>query len=129
MGRSYPRVLGLTCDVRRIPIRSPRATRLNEGCQGCEHRGRHSLAKNIGNEWAKDADTFNEALYRQSIAQAIVFKNTEKLVSEQPWYQGGGIRSRVVPYAIAKLAHDASIRGRFDDLHAEGLQDGRDLLS
>jgi hypothetical protein len=74
------------------------------------------FAKTIGAEWAKDSDAFNEAFYRQAIAQAIIFKETEKLVSEQPWYQGGGIRSRVVPYAIAKLVHDTSQRGRFVDL-------------
>jgi hypothetical protein len=74
------------------------------------------FAKNIGNEWAKEPDAFNEAFYRQSIAQAIAFRETEKLVSEQPWYQGGGIRSRVVPYAIAKLAHDTSGHARFIDL-------------
>jgi hypothetical protein len=76
------------------------------------------FAKNIGTEWAKEADAFNEAFYRHSIGQAIVFREAEKLVSEQPWYQGGGIRSRVVPYAIAKLAHDASFRGRFVDFEA-----------
>lgn len=73
------------------------------------------FAKAIGGEWSKESDVFNEAFYRQSIAQAIVFKHTEKLVSSQPWYQGGGIRSRVVPYAIAKLAYDAAERGRFVD--------------
>ena len=44
-----------------------------------------------------------------------MFDTTEALVSEQSWYQGGGIRSRVVPYAIAKLAHDAKLKGRYVD--------------
>jgi hypothetical protein len=74
------------------------------------------FAKRIGSEWAKESDAFNEAFFRQSIAKAIVFRATEKLVSEQPWYRGGGIRSRVVPYAISKLTHDALERGRFVDL-------------
>lgn len=86
------------------------------------------FAKVIGAEWAKDSNGFSEAFYRQSIAQAIVFHDTEKLVTEQPWYQGGGIRSRVVPYAIAKLAYDAAERGRFVDLEAvwrlQSLPDG-----
>jgi hypothetical protein len=85
------------------------------------------FAKAIGSQWTKESDGFNEAFYRQSIAQAIVFKETESLVSEQPWYQGGGIRSRVVPYAIAKLAHDAADRGRFVDFEevwrSQGLSD------
>lgn len=41
--------------------------------------------------------------------------------------QGGGIRSRVVPYAIAKRTHDATERGRFVDLEgvwrAQALRD------
>lgn len=76
------------------------------------------FARSIGAEWAADPDAFNEAFYRQAIAQVIVFRGTERLVSEQPWYQGGGIRSRVVPYAIAKLAYDAAARERFVDLEA-----------
>lgn len=65
------------------------------------------FAKDIGREWMKQSDAFNEIFYRHAIAKAIAFLDTEKLVSKQPWYKGGGIRSRVVPYAIAKLAHDA----------------------
>ena len=47
-----------------------------------------------------------------------MFRETESLVSAQSWYQGGGLRSRVVPYAIAKLAHDAEKHGRFVDFEA-----------
>ncbi len=83
------------------------------------------FAKEIGRDWIKQSDSFNEAFYRHAIAKAIVFRETEKIVSEQPWYQGGGIRSRVVPYAIAKLAHDAEKLGRFVDFEriwrAQGL--------
>jgi hypothetical protein len=74
-----------------------------------------AFAKDVGEEWDRSPDTFNEAFYRQSIARAITFRETERIVSEQPWYQGGGIRSRVVPYAVAKLAHDAERMGRYVD--------------
>lgn len=76
------------------------------------------FAFDIGREWTKEPDTFNETYYRHAIAKAIVFRETESLVSNQPWYQGGGLRSRVVPYAIAKLAHDAEKHGRFVDFEA-----------
>jgi hypothetical protein len=65
------------------------------------------FAREIGREWSSNSDAFNEAFYRHGIAMAIAFRETERLVSGQEWYQGGGIRSRVVPYAIAKLAYDA----------------------
>jgi len=73
------------------------------------------FARDIGSEWSASPDRFSEAFYRQSVAQAIVFRETERLVSDQAWYQGGGVRSRVVPYALAKLAYDASKHGRFVD--------------
>lgn len=69
-----------------------------------------AFAGAIGREWTKQADDFNEEFYRQSIAKGIVFKATEALVTEQPWYQGG-YRANVVAYAIAKLAHDVEARG------------------
>lgn len=64
------------------------------------------FAKIIGDEWAKHSDAFNELFYRHSIAKAIVFRAVEKLVTEQPWYEGG-YRANIVAYSIAKMAHDA----------------------
>ena len=65
----------------------------------------------IGGEWTKNPNGFNEAYYREAIAKAIMFKAVEKIVTEQPWYQGG-YRANVVAYAIAKLAHDLEQRDR-----------------
>jgi hypothetical protein len=76
------------------------------------------FAFDIGREWTKQPDAFNETYYRHAIAKAIVFRETEALVSVQSWYQGGGLRSRVVPYAIAKLANDAEKHGRYVDFEA-----------
>jgi len=64
------------------------------------------FARIIGDEWAKHSDAFNELFYRHSIAKAIVFRAVEKLVTEQPWYEGG-YRANIVAYSIAKVAHDA----------------------
>ena len=63
------------------------------------------FAQFIGSEWKKHSDDFNEMFYRELVVKAIVFKSVERLVTEQPWYQGG-YRANVVAYAIAKLAHD-----------------------
>lgn len=73
------------------------------------------FARRIGMEWDKHEPAFNESFFKQSVAQAIAYRETEKLVSDQSWYQGGGVRSRVVPYALAKLAHDAKQHDRFID--------------
>ena len=73
-----------------------------------------SFARRIGQEWSKAPDSFNEGWYREAVAKAIVFKATERLVSDQPWYQGG-YRANIVAYAIAKTAHDVIERGRVVD--------------
>lgn len=95
------------------------------------------FAEVISSAWEKAPDSFGEAFYFESIAKAIVFQATEHLVSEQPWYSGGGIRSRVVPYAIAKITHDMRLKGRFIDFKSiwetqaipDGLQESLTLSS
>ena len=73
-----------------------------------------SFAVTIGKEWDRQPDAFNEAYFHEAIAKAIVFRETEDLVSKQPWYQGG-YRANIVAYAIAKLAHDVSALGKSVD--------------
>ena len=64
-----------------------------------------NFALAIGKAWTKNPDQFNKRYYTDAIAKAIVFRETEKLVTEQAWYEGG-YRANVVAYAIAKIAHD-----------------------
>lgn len=59
-------------------------------------------AKRIGQEWEKSSEHFNEFYYKRAISRAILFKKTEKLVSAQPWYNGG-YRANVVAYTLAML--------------------------
>ena len=61
----------------------------------------------VGKEWEKGSNIFNEMYFRETVAKALVFKSVERIVTEQPWYQGG-YRANVVAFAIAKLAHDLS---------------------
>ena len=64
-----------------------------------------AFARRVGQAWKRSPDDFNEAWYREATAKAIVFRATERLVSAQPWYQGG-YRANIVAYTIAKVAHD-----------------------
>ena len=75
-----------------------------------------AFARRIGPRWKTAPDDFNEAWYREAVAKAIVFKATERLVTDQPWYQGG-YRANIVAYAIAKTAHDVRERGQAVDFH------------
>ena len=60
-------------------------------------------ASRIGKEWVKSQDSFNEFYFRRAMARALIFRKTEKLVSEQSWYRGG-YRANIVAYALAALA-------------------------
>ena len=83
-----------------------------------------AFARRIGQKWKAAPDGFNEAWYREAVAKAIVFKAAERLVTDQPWYQGG-YRANIVAYAIAKMAHDAREKDRavnFQDIwHRQAL--------
>ena len=76
-----------------------------------------AFAQRIGQAWKKSPDDFNEAWYRAAIAKAIIFKSTERIVSAQPWYQGG-YRANIVAYTIAKIAHDVADLKRAVDFEA-----------
>lgn len=73
------------------------------------------FADRVGKEWDRHPDVFNEMYYRHAIAKAIIFRETEKLVTAQAWYQGG-YRANIVAYAIAKLAFDMECDGHSFDL-------------
>jgi AIPR protein len=59
-------------------------------------------AERISEEWKMDSDQFGDDYYRRAIARAIIFKRTEKIISEQPWY-AGGYRANIVAYTIALI--------------------------
>ncbi len=67
-------------------------------------------AKRIGKEWDKHPDSFNEFYFRRAIARAILFRKTEKLVSAQPWYNGG-YRANIVAYTLALLGFYCEKKG------------------
>ena len=73
-----------------------------------------AFAGRVGQRWKAASDDFNEGWYRESVGKAIVFKATERIVTDQPWY-AGGYRANIVAYAIAKMAHDAREAGRAVD--------------
>ena len=54
-------------------------------------------------EWAKNADQFNDLFFKEAMARSCLFRATEKLVSDEPWYPGG-YRANIVAYTVARLA-------------------------
>ncbi|MDA3936158.1 MAG: AIPR family protein, partial [Actinomycetota bacterium] len=72
------------------------------------------FAKITGTEWEKSETGVNEDYYKRLVAKAIVFRETERIVSSQEWYEGG-YRANIVAYAIAKLGSDVESLGKHLD--------------
>lgn len=76
-----------------------------------------AFAQRIGQSWRKAPNDFNETWYRETIAKAIVFKSTERIVTSQPWYQGG-YRANIVAYTIARISESICERNKVLDFEA-----------
>ena len=76
-----------------------------------------AFARRIGVAWKKSKNDFNEEWYREAIAKAIVFRATERIVSAQPWYQGG-FRANIVAYTITRISHHVGTSKRSMDFQA-----------
>jgi hypothetical protein len=74
-------------------------------CKGAQ-KNFSEFAQGVSRKWTDNSVAeINDVFFRECVAKAIVFKETERLVSERPWYQGG-YRAQIVAHAIAKLAWD-----------------------
>lgn len=62
--------------------------------------GRYAVR--IGKEWEKSSEGFNELYFQRTVARGILFRATEHLVKDQPWYNGG-YRANIVAYTLAML--------------------------
>lgn len=66
-------------------------------------------AARIGSEWEKSSDGFNEFYFKRAIARGLIFRATERIVSAQPWYNGG-YRANIVAYTLAMLGETSKRR-------------------
>jgi len=73
--------------------------------KGAQYNMRY-FAEIIDKEWEKSNEQFNDVYYKNVISLAILFKETEKLVSEQDWYKAiKSYRANIVTYAISVLSY------------------------
>lgn len=88
------------------------------------------FAKRLEKDWDKSSEDFNEDYFKRIAAMAMIFRETEKIVSAQPWYTGGGTRAKIVPFAIFLLSEGARLRGgAIDLLRVWNLQSLPDVLA
>jgi hypothetical protein len=81
-------------------------------------------AEHIGKEWEKGADAFNEYHFKRTVARAILFRTTERIVSGQSWYSGG-YRANIVAYTLALLAETSRRQNRHVDFL--GIWDAQEI--
>jgi hypothetical protein len=67
--------------------------------------------------WAKDPSSINASYFKNIIAKAIIFKETEKLVSSLDWYKEiKAYRANIVAYTVSILANYARNQNKEFDL-------------
>ena len=84
-------------------------------CKGAE-KSFTSFAERITKEWEEKKSLYSDDWFRAAVVRTILFRTTERLVSEAPWYEGG-YRAQIVAYAAARLAvlaREQSAGGRLD---------------
>jgi hypothetical protein len=77
--------------------------------KGLPHKVSNGAQKNfvffagwLAKRWTENDSAFDELYFRNLVAMAILFRHTERLVGDQPWYQGA-YRANIVTYALAVL--------------------------
>lgn len=71
-------------------------------------------AERIGRNWEISSDPFTENYFKKAVARAIIFRDTERIVSNQHWYNGG-YRANIVAYALALIGEITKNRGKSID--------------
>lgn len=63
-----------------------------------------NFATNISKKWEEDNTVFNKFYYQKLISLSILFKSTEKIVSNQDWYKEiKSYRANIVTYSLAVI--------------------------
>ena len=63
-------------------------------------------------DWDKSNLKYNETYYKDLIAKAILFKEIEKIISNEDWYiNNKGYRAQLVPYTFSKFVYEAKNEG------------------
>jgi hypothetical protein len=101
-------------------------------CKGAE-KSFVEFAARIAKEWADENKRLQyvDDWFRAAVVRQILFKTTERLVSQASWYDGY-FRSQIVAYAcarLAKLASDVSNGGTLDWLKIWAAQEVDDVLA
>lgn len=85
-----------------------------------------AFAESVQGQWDREDAEFNEEYFREVVARAILFRRTERLVSQASWYQGG-YRANIVAYAVALLSALIDRRARGMVLNYRQIWDAQEI--
>jgi acetyltransferase-like isoleucine patch superfamily enzyme len=69
-------------------------------------------SKLIVSEWAREPLQFNDEFFRKIVSQTIIFRELERIIPQQSWYDGG-YRANIVTFTIAKLSNLIDMKALF----------------
>lgn len=87
-----------------------------------------AFAQWVGEQWKQSDADFNEEFFRNVVAKAILFRHTERMVTNQPWYQNG-YRANIVAYTIARLTSLIKAKAPGKALDLRGIWTKQDISS
>ena len=59
------------------------------------------FAESVSASWEKDNTVFNEEYYKNAIAIALLFRESDKIVRKQEWYRS--YKANIIAYALSKI--------------------------
>lgn len=61
------------------------------------------FADSVSAAWEKDNTVFNEEYYKNAVAIALLFKESDKIVRKQEWYRS--YKANIIAYALSKILY------------------------
>lgn len=89
-----------------------------------------AFAERIDKQWKRSDASFNQLYYRNLCAVAIMFKETERLVSNQEWYKAiKSYRANIVTYSLAVLFHIIEVQYPEEEMNYKRIWERQSLTS
>jgi hypothetical protein len=80
----------------------------------------------LAKRWNENESVFDDQYFRDLVAMAILFRQTEQIVTDQPWYQGA-YRANIVTYTLAVLQFTVLKKGKGRQLDLGEIWERQDV--
>lgn len=80
----------------------------------------------LAKRWNENDSVFDDQYFRDLVAMAILFRQTEQIVTDHPWYQGA-YRANIVTYTLAVLQFTVLKKGKGRQLDLGEIWERQDV--